>query len=53
MLGKLPTVTHICRVAKRDALDALSVSVPGRPGMTAEAAEQAAVSLGICAIRAF
>ena len=33
MLGKLPTVTHICRVAKRDALDALPVPVPvpGRP----------------------
>src|SRR2546429_9808949 len=36
------TVTHICQVAKRGALDALSASVPGRPGMTAEAAELAA-----------
>jgi hypothetical protein len=33
------TVTHICQVAKRGALDALSASVPGRPGMTAEAAD--------------
>ena len=32
------TVVHICRTAKRGALDALSASVPGRPGMTAEQA---------------
>ena len=31
-------VAHICQVAKRGALDALSASVPGRPGMTAELA---------------
>jgi transposase-like protein len=32
------TVVHICRTAKRGALDALSASVPGRPGMSAEQA---------------
>lgn len=52
MLGKLPTVTHICRVAKRDALDALSVSVPGRPGMTAEAAELTAAREEVMRLRA-
>jgi predicted DNA-binding protein (UPF0251 family) len=26
------TVVHICRTAKQGALDALAVSVPGRPG---------------------
>jgi transposase-like protein len=29
------TVVHICRTARQGALDALSASVPGRPGMTA------------------
>jgi len=32
------TVIHICRTAKQGALDALSASVPGRPGVSAEAA---------------
>ena len=32
------TVVHICRVAKQGALDALSASVPGRPGQSLEAA---------------
>src|SRR5215469_11065044 len=32
------TVVHICRTARRGALDALSASVPGRPGMSAEQA---------------
>jgi transposase-like protein len=32
------TVVHICRVAKQGALDALSASVPGRPGQSPEAA---------------
>jgi transposase-like protein len=32
------TVVHICRTARRGALEALSVSVPGRPGLTAEQA---------------
>ncbi|MGH3461606.1 MAG: hypothetical protein ACRDP9_09035 [Kribbellaceae bacterium] len=31
------TVVHICRVAKQGALDALSASVPGRPGQSPEA----------------
>jgi hypothetical protein len=52
MLGKLPTVTHICRVAKRDALDALPVPVPGRPGTTAEAAELTAAREEIKRLRA-
>lgn len=46
------TVTHICQVAKRGALDALSASVPGRPGMTAEAAELAAAREEIERLRA-
>lgn len=49
MLGKLPIMTHICRVAK---LDALSVSVPGRPGMTAEAAELTAAREEVMRLRA-
>jgi transposase-like protein len=32
------TVVLICRTARRGALDALSASVPGRPGMSAEQA---------------
>src|SRR5512142_1595859 len=32
------TVVHICRTAKQGALDALAASVPGRPGVSAEAA---------------
>ncbi|MGH3219883.1 MAG: hypothetical protein ACRDPY_14460 [Streptosporangiaceae bacterium] len=32
------TVVHICRTAKRGALEALSASVPGRPGMSGEQA---------------
>lgn len=28
------TVVHVCRTAKQGALDALSASLPGRPGMT-------------------
>jgi len=35
------TVVHICRTARQGALDALAASVPGRPGLTAEAAELA------------
>ena len=35
------TVVHICRTARQGALDALAAAVPGRPGMTAEAAELA------------
>jgi len=33
------TVVHICCTARQGALDALSASVPGRPGMTAQQAE--------------
>src|SRR3982074_707185 len=36
------TVVHVCRTAKQSALDALASSVPGRPGLSAEAAELAA-----------
>lgn len=32
------TVLHICKVAKQGALDALSASMPGRPGQSPEAA---------------
>lgn len=32
------TVVHICRTAKQGALDALAASVPGRSGVSAEAA---------------
>jgi transposase-like protein len=32
------TVVHICRTAKRGALDALAASVPGRPGVSPEQA---------------
>ena len=46
------TVVHICRVAKQGALDALSASVPGRPGMTAEAAELAGARQEIERLRA-
>jgi hypothetical protein len=55
MLGRLPIMTHICRVAKLDVLDvldALSVSVPGRPGMTAEAAELTAAREEVMRLRA-
>src|SRR5215468_4899782 len=46
------TVTHICRVAKQGALDALSASVAGRRGMTAEAAGLAAAREEIKRLRA-
>ena len=32
------TVVHVCKVAKQGALDALAASVPGRPGLSPEAA---------------
>jgi hypothetical protein len=41
MAGR-PAVVHVCRVARRGALDALPGSVPGRPGLSPEAAELAA-----------
>ncbi len=46
------TVVHICRVAKQGALDALSASVPGRPGMSPEAAELAGAREEIERLRA-
>ncbi len=46
------TVTHICTVARKGALDALSASVPGRPGMTAEQAELAEARREIERLRA-
>ena len=45
-------MTHICRVAKQGALDALSASVPGRPGMSAEQAGLAAAREEIERLRA-
>ncbi|MGH8919148.1 MAG: helix-turn-helix domain-containing protein [Actinomycetes bacterium] len=46
------TVVHICRVAKQGALDALSASVPGRPGQSAEAAALAAAREEVERLRA-
>ena len=45
-------VAHICQVAKQGALDALSASVPGRPGMSAQDAELAAAREEIERLRA-
>jgi transposase-like protein len=46
------TVVHICRVAKRGALDALAASVPGRPGQPAEQAELVAAREELARLRA-
>jgi transposase-like protein len=46
------TVVHVCRTAKQGALDALSASVPGRPGMTAEQAALAEAKEEIERLRA-
>lgn len=46
------TVIHICRTAKQGALDALSASVPGRPGVSAEAAALAEARAEIERLRA-
>jgi transposase-like protein len=46
------TVVHICRTARQGALDALAASVPGRPGMTAEAAELAEAKAELGRLRA-
>jgi transposase-like protein len=46
------TVISICRTAKQGALDALAVAVPGRPGVSAEAAELAAAKAEIERLRA-
>jgi transposase-like protein len=46
------TVISICRTAKQGALDALAAAVPGRPGVSAEAAELAAAKQEIERLRA-
>jgi hypothetical protein len=46
------TVVHIVRTAKQGALDALSSSVPGRPGQTAEQAALAGARVEIERLRA-
>jgi transposase-like protein len=46
------TVVHVCRVAKQGALDALSASVPGRPGQSPEQAELLAAREEIERLRA-
>jgi transposase-like protein len=46
------TVVHICRTAKQGALDALATSVPGRPGISAEAAELAEARAEVERLRA-
>jgi transposase-like protein len=46
------TVISICRTAKQGALDALAAAVPGRPGVSAEAAELAAARAEIERLRA-
>jgi len=46
------TVRQICQTAKQGALDALSASVPGRPGMTAEAAALAEANAELARLRA-
>ena len=46
------TVVHTCRVAKQGALDALAAAVPGRPGVSAEAAALAAAQAEIDRLRA-
>jgi transposase-like protein len=46
------TVVHVCRTAKQGALDALAASVPGRPGVSAEAAALAEAKAEIERLRA-
>lgn len=46
------TVVHICRTAKQGALDALAASVPGRSGVSAEAAALAEAKAEIERLRA-
>lgn len=46
------TVVHVCRTAKQGALDALAASVPGRPGVSAEAAALSAAKAEIERLRA-
>jgi transposase-like protein len=46
------TVVHACRTAKQGALDALAASVPGRPGVSREAAALDAAQAEIDRLRA-
>lgn len=46
------TVVGICRTAKQGALDALAAAVPGRPGVSAEAAALADARAEIERLRA-
>ena len=46
------TVVGICRTAKQGALDALAAAVPGRPGLSAEAAALAEARAEIERLRA-
>jgi transposase-like protein len=46
------TVVHACRTAKQGALDALAASVPGRPGVSREAAALEAAQVEIDRLRA-
>lgn len=46
------TVVQICRTAKQGALNALAASVPGRPGLSAEAAALAQAKAEIERLRA-
>lgn len=46
------TVRQICETAKRGALDALAAAVPGRPGVSAEAAELAEAKAELERLRA-
>jgi transposase-like protein len=46
------TVVHACRTAKQGALDALAASVPGRPGVSREAAALQAAQAEVDRLRA-
>jgi transposase-like protein len=46
------TVVHACKTAKQGALDALAAAVPGRPGVTREAAALEAAQVEIDRLRA-
>ena len=46
------TVVGICRTAKQGALDALAAAVPGRPGVSAEAAALAEARAEVERLRA-
>ncbi len=46
------TVVHACRTAKQGALDALAAAVPGRPGVSREAAALEAAQVEIDRLRA-